>query len=73
MVSIIMAGCWNGRKPTPAAQAFSELFTFGQQDLLKLNNPLENGVTGTVLSNPPYGERLESEPALVPCTVSWGG
>ncbi|MCU7368734.1 bifunctional 23S rRNA (guanine(2069)-N(7))-methyltransferase RlmK/23S rRNA (guanine(2445)-N(2))-methyltransferase RlmL [Pantoea stewartii] len=42
-----------------------ELFTFGQQDLLKLNNPLENGVTGTLLSNPPYGERLESEPALI--------
>ncbi|MGX9273615.1 bifunctional 23S rRNA (guanine(2069)-N(7))-methyltransferase RlmK/23S rRNA (guanine(2445)-N(2))-methyltransferase RlmL [Pantoea ananatis] len=42
-----------------------ELFTFGQQDLLKLQNPLQTEVTGTVLSNPPYGERLESEPALV--------
>ena len=42
-----------------------ELFTFGQQDLLKLQNPLQTETLGTVLSNPPYGERLESEPALI--------
>lgn len=42
-----------------------ELFTFGQQDLLKLTNPLAAEVHGTVLSNPPYGERLDSEPALI--------
>ncbi len=43
-----------------------ELFTFAQQDVLKLSNPLDDkSVTGTVLSNPPYGERLESEPALI--------
>ncbi|MEG3112822.1 bifunctional 23S rRNA (guanine(2069)-N(7))-methyltransferase RlmK/23S rRNA (guanine(2445)-N(2))-methyltransferase RlmL [Pantoea sp. T14] len=42
-----------------------ELFTFGQQDLLKLKNPLPAEVHGTVLSNPPYGERLDSEPALI--------
>lgn len=42
-----------------------ELFTFGQQDLLKLKNPLSAEVHGTVLSNPPYGERLDSEPALI--------
>lgn len=42
-----------------------ELFTFGQQDLLKLTNPVDPAVHGTVLSNPPYGERLESEPALI--------
>ncbi|MCP1207509.1 bifunctional 23S rRNA (guanine(2069)-N(7))-methyltransferase RlmK/23S rRNA (guanine(2445)-N(2))-methyltransferase RlmL [Pantoea sp. B550] len=42
-----------------------ELFTFAQQDLLQLTNPLEPAVHGTVLSNPPYGERLESEPALI--------
>ena len=43
-----------------------ELFTFAQQDVLKLSNPLaDKSVTGTVLSNPPYGERLESEPALI--------
>jgi len=43
-----------------------DLFTFAQQDVLKLSNPLEDKtITGTVLSNPPYGERLESEPALI--------
>ncbi|ALV92801.1 MULTISPECIES: bifunctional 23S rRNA (guanine(2069)-N(7))-methyltransferase RlmK/23S rRNA (guanine(2445)-N(2))-methyltransferase RlmL [Pantoea] len=43
-----------------------ELFTFAQQDVIKLKNPLAGqDVTGTVLSNPPYGERLESEPALI--------
>ena len=43
-----------------------ELFTFAQQDVLKLSNPLDDkSVTGTGLSNPPYGERLESEPALI--------
>jgi 23S rRNA (guanine2445-N2)-methyltransferase / 23S rRNA (guanine2069-N7)-methyltransferase len=43
----------------------ADLFTFAQQDVLKLQNPLSGDVTGTVLSNPPYGERLESEPALI--------
>ncbi|MBP2197139.1 bifunctional 23S rRNA (guanine(2069)-N(7))-methyltransferase RlmK/23S rRNA (guanine(2445)-N(2))-methyltransferase RlmL [Pantoea cypripedii] len=43
----------------------ADLFTFAQQDVLKLHNPLSGDVTGTVLSNPPYGERLESEPALI--------
>ncbi|MEO3957732.1 hypothetical protein ABH309_25140, partial [Chromobacterium piscinae] len=28
-------------------------------------NPLPGEQRGTVLSNPPYGERLESEPALI--------
>ncbi|HAI06344.1 MAG TPA: 23S rRNA (guanine(2445)-N(2))/(guanine(2069)-N(7))-methyltransferase, partial [Pantoea sp.] len=42
-----------------------ELFTFAQQDLLKLTNPVDPLIHGTVLSNPPYGERLESEPALI--------
>ena len=43
-----------------------ELFTFTQQDVIKLKNPLAGQeITGTVLSNPPYGERLESEPALI--------
>lgn len=43
-----------------------ELFTFAQQDVIKLKNPLAGQeITGTVLSNPPYGERLESEPTLI--------
>ncbi|MFR0656868.1 23S rRNA (guanine(2445)-N(2))/(guanine(2069)-N(7))-methyltransferase, partial [Pantoea sp. SIMBA_079] len=43
-----------------------ELFTFAQQDLLKLSNPLDDKTaTGTVLINPAYGERLEIEPALI--------
>ncbi|MGP3592994.1 bifunctional 23S rRNA (guanine(2069)-N(7))-methyltransferase RlmK/23S rRNA (guanine(2445)-N(2))-methyltransferase RlmL [Vagococcus sp. WN89Y] len=42
-----------------------ELITFSVQDVAQLSNPLPNGPTGTVISNPPYGERLESEPALI--------
>ena len=43
----------------------ADLITLTRQDLLQLKNPLPPEVTGTVLSNPPYGERLESEPALI--------
>ncbi|KOY63661.1 23S rRNA methyltransferase [Photorhabdus heterorhabditis] len=41
------------------------LITFQQGDASRLENPLPEGSAGTVLSNPPYGERLESEPALI--------
>lgn len=43
----------------------SEIISYTVQDVLKLTNSLPEGPTGTVLSNPPYGERLESEPALI--------
>jgi len=43
----------------------SELIRFDVCDAVQLKNPLPEGPTGTVLSNPPYGERLESEPALI--------
>ncbi|PVZ85836.1 bifunctional 23S rRNA (guanine(2069)-N(7))-methyltransferase RlmK/23S rRNA (guanine(2445)-N(2))-methyltransferase RlmL [Serratia sp. S1B] len=43
----------------------AELITFQVSDVSKLANPLPQGPVGTVISNPPYGERLESEPALV--------
>ncbi|MCU5775056.1 bifunctional 23S rRNA (guanine(2069)-N(7))-methyltransferase RlmK/23S rRNA (guanine(2445)-N(2))-methyltransferase RlmL [Erwiniaceae bacterium BAC15a-03b] len=43
----------------------ADLISFDVQDVVKLTNPLPEGPTGTVLSNPPYGERLESEPALI--------
>ncbi|MFC0140986.1 bifunctional 23S rRNA (guanine(2069)-N(7))-methyltransferase RlmK/23S rRNA (guanine(2445)-N(2))-methyltransferase RlmL [Erwinia mallotivora] len=43
----------------------ADLIGFNVQDVLKLTNPLADGTAGTVLSNPPYGERLESEPALI--------
>lgn len=43
----------------------ADLFTFARQDVLQLKNPLPGEQPGTVLSNPPYGERLESEPALI--------
>ncbi|CNH20794.1 bifunctional 23S rRNA (guanine(2069)-N(7))-methyltransferase RlmK/23S rRNA (guanine(2445)-N(2))-methyltransferase RlmL [Yersinia pekkanenii] len=42
-----------------------ELITFNANDVSKLVNPLPEGPVGTVISNPPYGERLESEPALI--------
>ncbi|OCQ52072.1 Ribosomal RNA large subunit methyltransferase K/L [Photorhabdus australis subsp. thailandensis] len=43
----------------------AQLITFQQGDASHLENPLSGGSAGMVLSNPPYGERLESEPALV--------
>lgn len=43
----------------------AELITFNVNDVSKLTNPLPEGPVGTVVSNPPYGERLESEPALI--------
>lgn len=43
----------------------AELITFNTHDISKLTNPLPEGPVGVVVSNPPYGERLESEPALI--------
>ncbi|MGE0971106.1 bifunctional 23S rRNA (guanine(2069)-N(7))-methyltransferase RlmK/23S rRNA (guanine(2445)-N(2))-methyltransferase RlmL [Klebsiella sp. WOUb02] len=42
-----------------------ELITFVAKDVAQLSNPLPKGPYGTVIGNPPYGERLESEPALI--------
>ncbi len=42
-----------------------ELISFDVKDVAQLTNPLPKGPYGTVISNPPYGERLESEPALI--------
>ncbi len=42
-----------------------ELIDFDVKDVAQMNNPLPKGPYGTVISNPPYGERLESEPALI--------
>lgn len=33
--------------------------------MAKLSNPLPKGPYGTIISNPPYGERPDSEPALI--------
>ncbi|MEI9699015.1 bifunctional 23S rRNA (guanine(2069)-N(7))-methyltransferase RlmK/23S rRNA (guanine(2445)-N(2))-methyltransferase RlmL [Moellerella wisconsensis] len=41
------------------------IISLKQGDAASLENPVEAGVIGTIVSNPPYGERLESEPALV--------
>jgi 23S rRNA (guanine2445-N2)-methyltransferase / 23S rRNA (guanine2069-N7)-methyltransferase len=43
----------------------ADLITYEVKDVAKLTNPLPEGPTGTVVSNPPYGERLDSEPALI--------
>lgn len=43
----------------------SALITFQAGEVAQLVNPLPAGPRGTVVSNPPYGERLESEPALI--------
>ncbi|HBT4570504.1 TPA: bifunctional 23S rRNA (guanine(2069)-N(7))-methyltransferase RlmK/23S rRNA (guanine(2445)-N(2))-methyltransferase RlmL [Klebsiella pneumoniae] len=45
--------------------SIGELIDFDVKDVAQLNNPLPKGPYGTVISNPPYGERLESEPALI--------
>ncbi|ATA26944.1 23S rRNA (guanine(2445)-N(2))/(guanine(2069)-N(7))-methyltransferase [Brenneria goodwinii] len=42
-----------------------DLITFGVKDATQLQNPLPDGPKGTIVSNPPYGERLDSEPALI--------
>ncbi|SFM90642.1 23S rRNA (guanine2445-N2)-methyltransferase / 23S rRNA (guanine2069-N7)-methyltransferase [Izhakiella capsodis] len=41
------------------------LMSFTKQDVINLTHPLPEGPVGTVVSNPPYGERLDSEPALI--------
>lgn len=43
----------------------ADLIQFEMKDVTKLTNPLPEGPVGTLISNPPYGERLESEPALI--------
>ncbi|BDH46461.1 ribosomal RNA large subunit methyltransferase K/L [Salmonella enterica subsp. enterica serovar Choleraesuis] len=43
----------------------NDLFSLEVRDVTRLVNPLPEGPTGTVISNPPYGERLDSEPALI--------
>lgn len=54
----------NARKNARRA-GIGELITFEAKDVAQLSNPLPQGPYGTVISNPPYGERLESEPALI--------
>jgi 23S rRNA (guanine2445-N2)-methyltransferase / 23S rRNA (guanine2069-N7)-methyltransferase len=43
----------------------ADLISFEAAEVGKLKNPLPEGPAGTLISNPPYGERLESEPALI--------
>lgn len=43
----------------------ADIISFSVSDVAQLTNPLPKGPLGTVISNPPYGERLESEPALI--------
>ncbi|WP_392562700.1 bifunctional 23S rRNA (guanine(2069)-N(7))-methyltransferase RlmK/23S rRNA (guanine(2445)-N(2))-methyltransferase RlmL [Orbus sturtevantii] len=47
------------------------LIHFAVQDVTKLINPCPERV-GTIISNPPYGERLESEPALIALHATLG-
>ncbi len=54
------------RARTNARRAgLADLISFETRDVAQLKNPLPEGPVGTVISNPPYGERLESEPALI--------
>ncbi len=43
----------------------ASLIRFQPQDLSQLANPWPTAPAGGVISNPPYGERLESEPVLI--------
>lgn len=49
-----------------------DLITFAMQDVTQLTNPLPTASTGMIISNPPYGERLESEPALIALHTALG-
>lgn len=54
------------RARTNARRAgLADIITFSVQDVAQLKNPQPEGPHGAVISNPPYGERLESEPALI--------
>lgn len=54
------------RARTNARRAgLADLMTFQVSDVTHLANPQPERPFGTVISNPPYGERLESEPALI--------
>ncbi|WP_392559583.1 bifunctional 23S rRNA (guanine(2069)-N(7))-methyltransferase RlmK/23S rRNA (guanine(2445)-N(2))-methyltransferase RlmL [Orbus mooreae] len=44
---------------------------FTLQDVTHLTNPIVDGC-GVIVSNPPYGERLESEPALIALHTALG-
>ncbi|QDJ12940.1 23S rRNA (guanine(2445)-N(2))/(guanine(2069)-N(7))-methyltransferase [Mergibacter septicus] len=43
----------------------AHLIRFRQADIANLVNPCPDEVTGTLVSNPPYGERLGTTPALI--------
>ncbi|WP_386692743.1 MULTISPECIES: bifunctional 23S rRNA (guanine(2069)-N(7))-methyltransferase RlmK/23S rRNA (guanine(2445)-N(2))-methyltransferase RlmL [unclassified Lonepinella] len=43
----------------------AHLIRFKQADISALKNPLENDEKGTLICNPPYGERLGTTPALI--------
>lgn len=49
-----------------------DAITFELKDVTQLTNPLVNQPGGVIISNPPYGERLESEPALVALHMALG-
>nr|WP_278979168.1 bifunctional 23S rRNA (guanine(2069)-N(7))-methyltransferase RlmK/23S rRNA (guanine(2445)-N(2))-methyltransferase RlmL [Providencia alcalifaciens] len=49
-----------------------DLVTFNHGDAAALENPVKTDIKGTIISNPPYGERLESEPALIALHSQFG-
>ncbi|MBT0722036.1 bifunctional 23S rRNA (guanine(2069)-N(7))-methyltransferase RlmK/23S rRNA (guanine(2445)-N(2))-methyltransferase RlmL [Rosenbergiella collisarenosi] len=54
------------RAQTNARRAgVAPFISFKRQDAVNLKNPQPEAEVGTVISNPPYGERLENEPALI--------
>ncbi len=49
-----------------------DLITFNHGDAAALENPVKTDIKGTIISNPPYGERLDSEPALIALHSQFG-
>ncbi|HHR5900008.1 TPA: bifunctional 23S rRNA (guanine(2069)-N(7))-methyltransferase RlmK/23S rRNA (guanine(2445)-N(2))-methyltransferase RlmL [Providencia alcalifaciens] len=49
-----------------------DLITFNHGDAAALENSVKTDIKGTIISNPPYGERLESEPALIALHSQFG-
>ncbi|MDP5253395.1 MULTISPECIES: bifunctional 23S rRNA (guanine(2069)-N(7))-methyltransferase RlmK/23S rRNA (guanine(2445)-N(2))-methyltransferase RlmL [unclassified Vibrio] len=50
----------------------ANLVQFSQGDATTIENPITNGEPGVIVCNPPYGERLSTEPGLIALYTAFG-